>query len=139
MRSRNVGGTNRPCSGASASGGCSIPSISPIGGSGGGSEIASWGAPAGSVATAVGASGSAEMTASTVASSIAVCSFGSSPAGSSVGGGVTGLTTLTRRGGPRTGAAGFGGSDFLAADFFPLFAFVDELENMSPLGSATFR
>ena len=44
---------------------------------------------------------------------------------------------LTRRGGPRTGAAGFGGSAFFGAAVFfaPPFAGAGVSANMSPLGS----
>jgi hypothetical protein len=54
--------------------------------------------------------------------------------------GVAGLTTLTRRGGPEHGAAGFGGSAFLATGaFFPPFAGTGCSANMSPPGSDTLR
>ncbi len=58
------------------------------------------------------------------------------------GAGAAGLIVLTRRGGPSTGAAGFGGSAaFLAGDaFFPPFAGGAGVSaNMSPPGSATLR
>jgi hypothetical protein len=44
---------------------------------------------------------------------------------------------LTSRGGPRTGAAGFGGSAFFGAAVFfaPPFAGAGVSANMSPLGS----
>jgi len=58
---------------------------------------------------------------------------GSAADGSSTG--AAGLTVLTRRGGPSTGAAGFGGSGFLAAGaFFPPFAGAGCSANMSPPG-----
>ena len=51
--------------------------------------------------------------------------------------GAAGLTTLTSRGGPRTGAAGFGGSAFFATGAFlaPPFAGAGCSANMSPPGS----
>jgi hypothetical protein len=60
--------------------------------------------------------------------------------GAGVDGGAWGLIVLTRRGGPKTGAVGFGGSAFLTAVvFFPPFAGAGTSANMSPLGSAMLR
>ena len=64
---------------------------------------------------------------------------GAAAATSSTGaaGAAAGLIVLTRRGGPRTGALGFGGSAFFgaAAFFAPLLAGAGVSANMSPLGS----
>ena len=53
-----------------------------------------------------------------------------------------GLTVLTRRGGPSTGAVGFGGSAFFGAGAFfapPPLAGAGCSANMSPLGSEMLR
>ena len=56
--------------------------------------------------------------------------------------GDAGLTTLTRRGGPSTGAAGFGGSAFFATGAFfppPFAAGAGCSANMSPPGNEMLR
>ena len=58
----------------------------------------------------------------------------------SADGDAAGLTILTRRGGPRTGAVGFAGSGFFGAGaFFPLLAGTGCSANISPLGSEMLR
>ena len=55
---------------------------------------------------------------------------------------VAGLTVLTRRGGPRTGAVGFAGSAFFGAGAFfvpPPLAGAGCSANMSPPGSEMLR
>jgi len=69
-------------------------------------------------------------------------SAGASPVASGSTAGVGGLIVLMRRGGPRVGAAGLGGSTtFLAAEPFllPPVVLADVLPNGSPCGSEMFR
>ena len=140
MRKRSVGGTNRP--GATAGGSMGVGGESTTLGAssliatGGGSGVVSSMTSAGSATSAAGASGS-----STISGAGATgASSSSSYVSSTGGGGAGGLMTLTRRGGPRVGAAGFGGSTFFAVTaFLPPLAGAGVSENMSPLGSATLR
>ncbi len=73
------------------------------------------------------------------------CGGGGGGAAGSDGAGVVaaaaGLTVLTRRGGPSTGAVGFGGSAFLGAGAFfaPPLAGAGCSANISPLGSEMLR
>ncbi len=141
IRSRSVGGTNRPCAVAGSDVGSSTGKGS--NGGAGGSGITSGGstkaadAGAGSAATRGAGTGGSSIRCSTSTGGSSSTSAGASGAGA---GGAGGLTVLTRRGGPSTGAEGFGGSAFFAgAPFFPPLAGTGVSANMSPPGSAMLR
>jgi hypothetical protein len=145
IRSRSVGGTKRPggVTGSAGGGGSATRrgSGAATGGSGitgGGSTTTATGGAAGSAATEGAATGGSSTCCS--ATTTGRGSSASTGGGAGVGGGACGLIVLTRRGGPKTGAVGFGGSAFLTAvAFFPPFAGAGTSANMSPLGSAMLR
>ena len=142
IRSRSVGGTKRPGAviGSTGGGASSTRGGSGAAGSGtagGGSTTTATGGAAGAAATGGAATGGSSTRCSATAGT---GSGASSGGGAGVGGGAWGLIVLTRRGGPKTGAVGFGGSAFLTAVvFFPPFAGAGTSANMSPLGSAMLR
>ncbi len=154
MRSRIVGGTKRPAglaAGACAATagmsvvGSSIGASSTTGGAdGAGSSMLGGGATSGAAATGCTGSGSGAGGCTTAAGSSTISGSSSSGGGAGAGvvsaGGTAGLMVLTRRGGPRTGAVGFGGSAFFGAGAFlaPL-AGTGCSANMSPPGSEMLR
>ena len=144
MRSRSVGGTKRPGGviGSTGGGGSSTRGGSGAAGSGtagGGSTTTATGGAAGAAATGGASTGGSSTRCSATAGTGSGASA-SSGGGAGVGGGAWGRIVLTRRGGPKTGAVGFGGSAFLTAVvFFPPFAGAGTSANMSPLGSAMLR
>jgi len=72
--------------------------------------------------------------------STATAGAGSGASTGTAAGGACGLIVLTSRGGPSTGAVGFGGSAFFAsAAFLPPFGGAGASANMSPPGSAMLR
>ena len=159
IRSRIVGGTKRPAGcagvgacaaigGASTTGaGSSIGAASSstgAGGGGGGSSTTTSGT--GTTGGAGSGSGAGGGTTATGGGGSMACGSGAGDGGASGGatasadGDVAGLTILTRRGGPRTGAVGFAGSGFFGAGaFFAPLAGTGCSANMSPLGSEMLR
>jgi hypothetical protein len=144
MRSRSVGGTNRPgavvgsggSGGSSTRGGSGAAAGSGTAGGGGSATTVAAGAT-GSAATGGAATGGSSIRCSATAGTDSGASTG---AGAGVGAGAGGLIVLTRRGGPSTGAVGLGGSAFfVAAVFFPPLAGAGTSANISPLGSAMLR
>ena len=139
IRRRMVGGTNRPgaegdawlaASGVSAAAAGSAIGSS-TGGGGASSTSAAGGAACSGSATGAGAGTCGSATGG--ASSATDGTTGTSGGGAA---GAAGLTVFTRRGGPNTGADGFGGSGFFAAGVFLLpLAGAGWSANMSPLGS----
>jgi len=159
MRSRIVGGTKRPaccgCDGgatgeaATAAGGSSIVSSTTGGSSTGtGSGTITIG---GNSSTTTGGGGSTSTTGGGATSTATGASSGSCSTTGGGGGatavavasaGTSGLTVLTRRGGPRTGATGLAGSAFfgaVAAFFKVVLAGTVCSANMSPPGSEMLR
>ena len=158
MRRRIVGGTKRPagCAGAGACaaiGGVSTGTGSSIGaasssigagGGGGGSSTTTSGT--GTTGGAGSGSGAGGGTTATGGGGSMTCGSGAGGGGATGGatasadGDAAGLTILTRRGGPRTGAVGFAGSGFFGAGaFFAPLAGTGCSANMSPLGSEMLR
>ena len=158
MRSRIVGGTNRPdgpdggatdAAAATGVGGSSIVSSTTGGSSiwGGSGTITTGGASS----TTTGGGGSTSITGGGAATTATGTSTGScstsgggggAAAGAAVSAGTCGLSVLTRRGGPRTGAAGLAGSAFFGAGAFfavVLAGMTPCSANMSPPGSEMLR
>ena len=160
IRSRIVGGTNRPDGAAEAeaaaaggaSGVCASGSGSTTGSSTGGAAATCGGSCSTGAATVGGAGAGGSTTAGGAGASCRASATGAScsTSGSTCAGGgstsviaadAAGLTTLTRRGGPRTGAAGLAGSGFFtSAGFLAVpFAGAGCSANMSPPGSDMLR
>ena len=161
MRSRIVGGTNRPAGGggagagggaaATGAGGSSTVSSTTGGSSTGGASGTITIGGASSTSTVGGGSPSTTGGGGTTATGTSTGSCSTTGGDGGGGGGATavtvsaagacGLTVFTRRGGPRTGAAGLGGSAFFGVGAFlaVLFAGTACSANMSPLGSEILR
>jgi hypothetical protein len=168
IRSRIVGGTKRPVGGSGAvgaaaatgTGGSSSGGSSTTGGSSTATEVSGTVTTGGASSTSTGGGGSTSTVGggggggvATVATGTRTSTGSGSTAGAGGGGGVgatptgavasvagCGLTVLTRRGGPRTGAVGFGGSTFLGAGaFLAVLAGTACSANMSPPGSEMLR
>jgi hypothetical protein len=152
IRRRIVGGTNRPVGGSGAvgdvaatgSGDSSIVSSTTGGSSTGGASGTITTGGASSISTGGGGSISTTGGGATTAAGTSTGSStggGGAAMGAATSAGACGLTVLIRRGGPRTGAAGFGGSAFFGAGAF--FAVVLDgttcSANMSPPGSEMLR
>jgi hypothetical protein len=139
MRNRIVGGTTR--GGACGSGEAASTGTSSTGGGaaatgGAGSTTGGGGSTRGG-SGAGGASGTGAGATTTCGGGGGATGGASSTTAAGAAGGCGGLTVLTRRGGPRTGAAGLGGSAFFGAEVFfaPPFTGAGVSANMSPLGS----
>ena len=138
IRRRIVGGTNRPwaeggawlaASGVSAAGGSATGSSTGAGGASSTSAVGAAACTGSATGAGTGTCGSATGGASSATGGTTGASGGGAEA-------AAGLTVFTRRGGPNTGADGFGGSGFFAAGVFLLpFAGAGWSANMSPLGS----
>jgi hypothetical protein len=158
IRRRIVGGTNRPvadggATGAAATvaGASSIGSSTTGGSSNGGASGTITIGGASSTSTGGGGSTSTMGDGATKATGASTGSSTTGCAGAGVGGATTGtavtsagaygLTVLTRRGGPSTGAAGLGGSAFFSAGAFFAAVLVGAAcsANMSPPGREMLR
>ncbi len=135
MRRRSVGGTIRGDAGApdgAAATGTTVSSIV--------AGAAASGAGSGSSST-TGSSRGSSTTVGRISSTGASATGASATGASSAAGGWAGLIVLIRRGGPSTGAVGFGGSTFFVAGAFfaPPLGGAAVSANMSPLGSEILR
>ena len=136
MRNRIVGGTTR----GGAGGGSGAPGASTTGASSTGGAAATGGAStAGGASTRGGSGGGGASTGAAGGGASATAGGGGGAATGAAGSaaGCTGFTVFTRRGGPSTGAVGFGGSAFFCAVAFLALAFggAGVSANMSPPGS----
>ncbi len=129
-RMRMLGGTTRPdgAAGRGSTDAAGAATTSPAGASGARSCSA----------TSRGTAAPSESTATSGTARISAVGCSSTDTGAS-GAGAGGLTVLTRRGGPRTGAIGLGGSVFLGTGPTLLPRTTGVSANMSPPGSEVPR